>query len=367
MNIEKALSYAAEVTKRSIPDFADGFPDDQSTNYVYKSTENTSWTEGFYPGILWLLYEMTGDEAFRRAAENHYPSMKTRIYERINTAHHDMGFLYSLSCVAQYKLTGDTDAKATALTAADCLIERYHEKGGFIQAWGPLDQQDSYRLIVDCLLNIPLLFWATEVTNNQKYRQIAETHLHTALDTVIRDDYSSYHTYYFDINTGAPLKGTTHQGYADDSCWARGQAWAVCGIPLAYHYTKDESLLEKFNGVTEYFISHLPEDYVPYWDLCFSPEDHQPRDTSAAAIAVCGILEMEKHFPNPKFRQAAENMMNSLAENYTTKNYPNSNGILTDGMYNRNGGDNPECNIWGDYFYLEALMRMKNPDWKLYW
>lgn len=348
--------------------FEKGFPTSQSKNYTYPcSTENNDWTEGFYSGILWLCYEMTKDDTFRKAAELHDSYLKERIEKRAHVAHHDMGFLYTLSNIAQYRLTDSDDAKKTALLAADCLMERFHTVGGFIQAWGPLNEPDSYRLIIDCLLNIPLLYWATEVTGDDKYRKAAITHLHTTMNVIVREDGSTFHTYFFNIETGAPLRGTTHQGYADDSCWARGQAWGIYGLALSYHYTKDESILPLWEKVTDYFIAHLPSDSVPYWDLIFHDGSNEPRDTSAAAIAICGIWEMEKYFNHPDYKKVADEMMESLKKNYTTDRLPSSNGLLTEAMYNRNGGDEPECNIWGDYFYMEALMREENPDWKMYW
>ena len=169
---------------------------------------------------------------------------------------------------------------------------------------------------------------------------------------------------YFDPETGEKLCGVTHQGYSDNSCWARGQAWGICGIAFSYSYTRDERLIPLFNELTECFLSKRPKDNVPYWDMVFTDGD-EPRDTSAAAIAACGILEMNKYIKNEKFMSFCTNMIKSLCENYLTQDF--SNGILTDGMYSRPHGDKPECNIWGDYFFMEALMRINNPNWKMYW
>lgn len=197
---------------------------------------------------------------------------------------------------------------------------------------------------------------------------MAISHLNTAMNVIVRADGSTYHTYFFDIKNGAPLNGVTHQGYSDESCWARGQAWGIYGLALSYHYTKDERILLLWEKVTECFVTHLPADSVPYWDLIFNDGSDEPRDTSAVAIAVCGILEMKKYFSYPKYEKAAREMLDSLNNKYTTEHLATeSNGLLTDGMYNRNDGDEPECNIWGDYFYMEALMRDENPDWNLYW
>ena len=363
--IEKAFQFVLDKIDKDIDKFTDKFPGEQSENYVYQQTDNWSWTESFYTGMIWLSYEITKNDKYLSVAKRHLKSFKDRIDNKVNIDHHDLGFLYTLSCVAGYKLTGDAEAKETALKAADTLITRFQEKGQFIQAWGELGAADNYRLIIDCLLNLPLLFWATEVTGNNKYADIAKKHLKTALSVVLREDGTTHHTYFFDMETGAPLKGVTHQGYSDTSCWARGQAWGVYGTALAYAYTKDEEVLKVYRKITDCFVSKLPKDNVPFWDMDFTDGDDQPRDTSAAAIALCGILEMDKYIKEPKYTECAEKMMESLIDNYLTEDY--SNGILSDAMYNRNGGHQPECNIWGDYYFTEAIVRYKNPDWKMYW
>jgi len=350
----------------NLENFTDRFPAEQSIEYVYPAKECVSWTEGFWTGMLWLAYEITKDEKYEKIATHHTDIFKYRIENRIATDTHDLGFLYTLSCVADYKITGSEIAKNTALNAADLLIERYKPVGEFIQAWGSLDDVNNYRLIIDCLLNLPLLYWATEVTGITKYKDIAARHLKTALSVVIRDDFTTHHTYFFDPVSGKPTKGVTAQGYSDTSCWARGQAWGIYGTALSYHYTKDETLIPIYKNLTQCFISRLPSDYIPYWDMVFTDGD-EPRDTSAAAIAICGIFEMNKYINEPKYVEVADAMLTSLSENYTTKDMPYSNGILKDGMYAKPYGDKPECNIWGDYYYMEALMRKENRDWRIYW
>lgn len=362
--LDKLIEFSVNKVRKGAGEFVKKFPAEQSKDYVYPALDSNSWVEGFWSGMLWLSYELTGDEKLKEIALGQIEIFKNRIENRINVDTHDLGFLYSLSCVSAYKLTGNKDAYDAALKAAELLIERYHEKGEFIQAWGEIGARENYRLIVDCLLNIPLLYWATEATGDNKYREIAIKHLKTTLNVAIRDDYTTYHTFYFDPDTGDRLHGETHQGYRDDSCWARGQAWAVCGIAFSYAYTKDEKLISLFNKVTDCFLSKLPEDNIPYWDMFFTSGD-EPRDTSAAAIAVCGILEMNKYVENNRYYDKAIDIMNSLYNNYLTQGY--SNGILTDGMYARPRGDKPECNIWGDYFFMEAIMRLKKSDWKMYW
>ena len=362
---EDAVRFSLDKIRKNADDFSDAFLSDESHGYVYsRNTECVGWTEGFWTGMLWLAYEFTGDEKFKLAAHELDKLLCRRIYEKRGTDTHDLGFLYTLSCVAEYKITGNEHAKNAALEAAELLIGRFHEKGQFIQAWGSLEDKDNYRLIIDCFMNLPLLFWASEETGDIKYADIAKKHFYTAAGCVIREDFTTYHTYYFDPDTGEKLKGVTKQGYSNDSCWARGQAWGIYGTALAYKYIGDENIEELFNGITECFFGHLPEDGIPYWDMIFI-EGNEPRDTSAAAIAVCGMLEMNRYIKSQKNMDRCIKIMQALEDRYLTDN--KSNGILKEGMYSKPDGSKSECNVWGDYFYLEALMRFNDPDWKMYW
>lgn len=367
MNINEAIAYSIKNIKESLPAFTTQFKQPQSKDYVYEPiiSPDYSWTEGFWTGMIWLAYELTNDETFKDAARIQVELFRERLDKKYNIDNHDMGFLYTLSCVAAYKITGDTRARETAIMSANHLFSRYREKGEFIQAWGDISQTDNYRLIIDCLMNIPLLYWASEETNNPKYAEVAKKHLNTSLKVLLRDDFTTMQTYYFDPETGAPLRGAVHQAYDENSCWSRGQAWIIYGSAISYAYTKDQRLIDIFKGVTKAFIDRLPTDYVAYWDLVFTNGD-QPRDTSAAATAVCGILEMARYIDIPEYVDVAEKILSSLTENYLTCNIV-SNGLLTDGMYSLPHGDKPECTIWGDYFYMEALTRMKKTDWKMYW
>lgn len=365
--IENSLTTVSARVLENHKNFGLTFPCDQTKDYVYTVWNGTSWTEGFWTGMNMLAYEYTRNQKFTDLADCHVDYFKNRLYKGIAVEKHDLGFLYTLSCVAKYKVDGDTKARDIAIDAANLLIGRYREKGEFIQAWGSIDNPLQYRLIIDCMMNIPLLFWASEETGDEKYRIIAEKHLNTTLKTAIRSDYTTHHTFFFDPETGEPVYGKTAQGYSDDSCWARGQAWAVYGLALAYRYTKDEKLLEIFNHVTDVFIDRLPADYVPYWDMVFGDGSGEERDTSAAAVAVCGIIEMNKYFPNDRYMEAAENMLTALASKYDISAKEGVNSILSEGMYSKPAGNKPEANLWGDYFYMEALMRMYNPDWKIYW
>ena len=376
MNIDKAITYAESIVRKSLNYFYDCFPTEQSENLVFKKFENVSWTTGFYEGILWLMYELTGDKAFYNSAKHHSEMFHKRLVDRVELEHHDMGFLYSPSCVAAYKLTGNEDAKRAAVLAAENLITRFQEKGQFIQAWGELGAEDNYRLIIDCLINVPLLYWATEVTGDAKFRDIGERHVKTAMKYVIRPDHSTYHTFFFDPKTGLPKKGVTHQGYRDGSAWGRGQAWGIYGAALSYAGLKQPEYLEIFEQLTDFFLTHLPQNLVPYWDFDFDDGSDEPRDSSCAAVVACGMLEMAKYLSEEKaqyYRGMAKRLIKALSDQCLVRNREESNGILLHGTYCKSSPYNTcpnwgvdECVSWGDYYYMEALTRL-HKEWNSYW
>lgn len=381
--IKQAMEFACAQVIRNLPEFTYKFQNAYSIDNFYAPIDNVDWTNGFWTGEIWLAYEYCKEnertedaKKLREAAEVQVESFLQRIKEKVSVDHHDMGFLYTPSCVAAYKLTGNEKAKEAAVLAADQLITRFHPIGEFIQAWGPMDAPENYRLIIDCLLNLPLLYWATEETGDEKYRDIAEKHIHTAVANVIREDYSTWHTFFFDMETGAPHHGATCQGYRDGSAWARGQAWGVYGMACAYRYTRRTDYIEKFRLVTEYFLEHLPKDLVPYWDLEFCEGQTEPRDSSSAAIAACGMLEMSKYLDAEEaahYRSIAKKLLKSLYENYAVKDSRISNGLVLHSTYSNHSPYNTcnhygvdECNIWGDYFFMEAMTRILK-DWEQYW
>lgn len=369
---EQAINYVLRQLDRSLDVFTDQFPAPASVNQIYPAIGNTEWTSSFWTGMLWLAYEVTRDEKYRNKAELQLESYKERVEKRIATETHDLGFLYTLSCVAAYKLTGNVEAKNIALQAADLLMERYFEKAGIIQAWGNLNNPNQRgRMIIDCAMNLPLLYWAAEMTGDSCYYQAADRHIQQTAAYIIREDASTYHTFYMDTESGLPRYGKTSQGYSDDSCWSRGQAWAIYGLPLSYRYTANGDLLALAEKVSNYYLNRLPDDYVCYWDLIFT-DGEEERDSSAAAIAACGLLELAGHLPlssesRRRYENAALLTLESLANQYTTITVPESNGILLHAVYGKplgNGID--ECCIWGDYYYFEALVRVYK-NWKPYW
>lgn len=374
--IKSALDVAVEQVRRNLPKFTYASQNHSSVANIYPAIANDQWTAGFWPGEIWLAFEHTGDKVFQYAAQIQVQSFLHRIVNRVETDHHDMGFLYSPSCVAAWKLVGDEDGRKAALLAADQLIERFQPIGQFIQAWGRKGVAEEYRYIIDCLLNLPLLYWATAQSGDPKYREVALVHARTTLANSIRPDDSTYHTFYMDPVTGAPVRGVTKQGYSDESAWARGQAWGIAGMAFSYRYEPLAEYREAFERLLAFYLKRLPTDLVPYWDLTFSDKDGEPRDSSSASIVACGLLEMaDLVAPEDaaRYRELARRMIKSLADGYAVKDPAISNGLVLHGTYSKKSPFNTcrgegvdECVSWGDYYYMEALMRLSR-NWSSYW
>ncbi|WP_321336328.1 glycoside hydrolase family 88 protein [uncultured Cohaesibacter sp.] len=375
-DVKVAGDAAVAQVLRNLPDYTYAMQNHSSVDGFYPSCENKQWTCGFWPGEVWLAYEWSGNDVFRQAAQIHVQSFLHRIENKIEVDHHDMGFLYSPTCVAAWKLVGDEDGRKAALLAADQLISRYHPVGRFIQAWGQMGAAENYRYIIDCLLNLPLLYWASAETGDSKYADIARTHAATTLANSVRPDYSTYHTFFMDPETGEPVRGETCQGYKDDSDWARGQAWGVYGMALSYRYDRREDYRETFDHLLGFFLNRLPSDMVPYWDMIFTDGADEPRDSSSAAIVACGLLEMADLVGGSQaqaYRLLARRFVGSLYQTYAVKDPSVSNGLVLHGTYSKKSPYNTctpegvdECVSWGDYYYLEALTRLSR-NWSSYW
>lgn len=361
---KKAIEDAVAKTLNNIDRFGDRFPH-VSQNGVYRQIENNDWTNGFWSGMLWLCYEYTQDERYRAAASRTVDSFRRRLINHVVLDHHDIGFLYSLSAKAQWIVEKDKDARRLALQAADVLMKRWCEPGRYIQAWGPAgDPKEGGRIIIDCLLNLPLLYWASEQTGNPQYREAAATQADKSRRYLVRGDDSSYHTFFFRPETGEPIGGATHQGYTNGSTWTRGQAWGIYGFALSYRYTKEPQYLETAKRMARYFIEHLPADHVAYWDFNVPVTPDTYRDSSASAIAAAGLLELisQLNVQDPErvyFQEWLVKSMTSLVQCCSTVG-EEAEGLLKRGSYHVRGGLSPDdFMIWGDYFYLESLMRLE--------
>lgn len=347
------------------------FPTENRKN-KYAPLHNCGWTGGFWTGLLWLAYEMSGEKKYREVAEQHLLSYRERLVNDYDLDHHDLGFEYTLNSVSAYKITGNEFARESAIMAADALLRRFEPVGGFIKPWGAMNDPVENRCIVDTYLNLPLLFWATNETGNDKYKRVAERHLESTVDLLVRPDGRAYHTYMMDLNYGNPIMPKVDQGYADDSVWSRGQAWVILGLALAYGYNGDTHLRDVQRLATEKFIELLPKDNVPAWDMVFT-DMRTLKDTSASAIAVCGMLEINKLEPDHalagRWGEKVCEMMSALMTSHTARGLNlDSNAILIHGTSSvrHNMGVN-ESVIYGDYYYMEALVRMLRRDWNRYW
>ena len=343
--------------------FKDSFPH-VSVGNKYKYKANTVWTASFFPGMTNLAYGATKDEKFLRNVEAYLKSFEERLEKGIAVDTHDIGFLYTLSCVAVYKLTGNEKAKGIAIKAADKLITRYNPRGEYIQAWKQMGVGvGDVKIIIDCMMNLPLLYWASEVTGDSKYADIAKKHAYTSSKTLVREDGSVYHTYLFDPISGRAIEGKTHQGKLDESTWARGQAWCVYGYALSYILTKDAYFLEVATKAADYFINNLPENFVHYWDFAVTDVNPEVRDTSANSIGACGLLELAKYVSADQkaiYEKTAKIMLEQLCKEYFIDTNKKGYGLLRESFYNIR--DCNECSSWGDYYFVEALCKIHNKE-----
>ncbi|GEN55538.1 glucuronyl hydrolase [Halolactibacillus alkaliphilus] len=363
MTYSKAIDNTLRKTKANISRFNGLFPH-VSEGGKYSLNANEDWTNGFWSGILWLSYEYSNDNVFKVAAQETVDSFRNRWENNIVLDMHDIGFLYTPSSLAQWKIEEKEDAKELTIAAADKLMQRYRPNLKIFQAWGPKDDPDNGgRIIIDCLMNMPLLFWASKETGNQKYKEAATQFVDIARKFLIRGDNSSYHTFYFDQKTGDAVKGATAQGYQNGSTWSRGQSWAIYGFALAYYYTKDSSYLETSIKTAQYFVKQLPENYIAPWDFDAPTNSDTKPDSSACAIAVCGMHELSNlltsDHPEKGFLDSSiHHIMAALIKECETQD--NEQGLLDHGSYSVQENISPDdFVIWGDYFYLEALMRLE--------
>jgi len=311
------------------------------------TTENGYWTGGFWIGLLWFSYEITDDEKYKNKAYKWAKKLESRRNDRT----FDLGFLFYPSFVLGYKRTEDKYLRKMALEAANTLLTLSHGKAGFI--YNKIDEKKG-RTIIDVMMNLPLLWWAYEETGEEKFYNIAYTHSKRTIEEFIRKDYSTIHVIDFNLKTGEIIRKITGQGYTNESCWSRGQAWAIYGFTLSYKYTKDKLFLKTAENLTEYFIKNLPEDYAPYWD--FDDSEKEVKDSSAAAIASSGLLDLSVLSGRKEIREVAITTLNSLCDNYLSGE--DEEGILKHGCFHKPGniGVN-ESLIWGDYYFIEAMMK----------
>ena len=336
--------------------------DENDVNWHF--TNPGAWTSGFWPGILWYLYENTKDNIWRTAAEN-YTRMILPVTNR-KVSSHDMGFITMCSLGNGYRLTGNVEYKEGLLRAADSLSVLFNPKVGTFLSWPAMVKKENWphNTIIDNMMNLELLFWAARNGGNRHLYDIACEHADTTMKYHFRKDYSSYHVAVYDTLTGDFIKGVTHQGLSNESMWARGQAWAIYGYTMVYRETGETRFLDFACKVADIYLTRLPEDLVPYWD--FDAPDlssAEPKDASAAAITASALLELSTYVAKPDssryYYDKAEKMLEILSSsNYKAKDRKDAFLLHSVGHMPR-GGEVDASIIYADYYYLEALTRFK--------
>ncbi|MGO4497645.1 glycoside hydrolase family 88 protein [Paenibacillus sp. 2RAB27] len=361
--IEEAWQQVVKKIDRNSYSIGASFPNGSKDGRYTKSSPH-DWVSGFWPGMLWLVYQETQNERLKDLAVQCEREISQSLWE-FDSLHHDVGFMFGLSSVNQYMLMQDEEAKRHGLMAASLLAGRFNPAGGFIRAWPKWGGEDhSGWAIIDCMMNLPLLYWASREIADPRYRLIAEIHADTVLREFVLADGSVHHIVSFDPETGERMAAIAGQGYAADSAWSRGAAWALYGFALSFAYTGKETYLLAAKKVARFFLDHLPGDFVPYWDFRLPAEaEDMPRDSSAAAIAASGLLELASLLPEAdgrEYQRLAEIILRSLYENYTAHEADeeglllHATGYFAAHIY----VDTPL--IYGDYYYVEALMKLKN-------
>jgi unsaturated chondroitin disaccharide hydrolase len=324
----------------------------------WKTTAEGGWTSGFFPGILWLLYEQSDNKTFKEEAIKRQNNLSGQQY---NTKTHDVGFIIFESFGNGYQLTKNDRYRSIINRTAKSLSLRYNKKVGLIKSWENLNT--AHQTIIDNLMNLQILFWSAKNGGGQNLKKIATSHaLKTAKDFV-RPNGSTYHLVNYNPSTGKIISKMSAQGFSAQSSWARGQAWAIYGFTAAYRETGDVTLLNTAQKTASYFINNLPPDFIPYWDFNAPDKQKAPRDSSAAAIAASGLIELAKIETSQtlknKYMGAAENILLSLSSPKYLSSKATEGNILLHSTYNKNIGDFDTGTIWGDYYFIEALLKYK--------
>ncbi|NQX60762.1 glycoside hydrolase family 88 protein [Paenibacillus qinlingensis] len=345
---------------RMMEQIGDKSPHVANDDGIYDDMRFDWWTSGFWPGILWIMHEMTGKEHYKEAAWEWDGKFEQKSIQD-NNFHHDVGFQYLPTAVIKHKLTGDKDGLRRGLQAANFLAGRFNIAGNFLRAW---NQDKLGWSIVDSTMNLSILFWAAETTGDPRFENIGRAHADTVVQKFIREDGSVNHILSFDPKTGELIESLGGQGAGPQSAWSRGAAWALHGLVNVYRFTGDTQYLKAAQRVANYFLACLPEDYVAHWDFRADASlDNEPRDTSAASCAASGLIDLAAFLPaneGAMYLRAAERMLLSLTVNYGTWDTPEHQAILREGTGNKPAGQNVNVSlIYGDYYYVEALAKLQ--------
>ena len=330
-------------------------PGDCRWNLTPVCQEN--WTMGFWPGILWYAYEASGNAALETAARGYTEALD--FIARQPAYDHDIGFIMFPSFGNGFRLTGDPAYKEAVLATAERLAALFNPAVGTILSWPrEVPNFGGHNTIMDNMLNLETLFWAAENGGDPAWKDIAITHADTTMRYNFRPDGTSYHVAVYDAETGAHKYSCTHQGYADDSMWARGQAWGIYGYTMVYRFTREPRFLEFAQKIADVYLARLPEDKVPYWDFCDPEIPNASKDASAAAVVASALLELST-YTDGKYRADAEAMLRSLYENYRAPEGCDSFLLHSTGHHPA-GKEIDYSIVYADYYFIEALLRLKN-------
>ena len=320
------------------------------------------WTNGFWPGMMWEMFLLTGDEAYRAEAERSEKMLDEALYN-IDVLHHDVGFMWHISAGVNYRLTGSDESRKRALLAANLLAGRFNPLG-FIRAW---NGDRVGWAIIDTMMNLNILYWASDLTGDPRFRKIAMIHADTAMKHFVREDGSCNHIVIFDPETMAFVDNPAGQGFASGSSWSRGQAWALYGFTLSWIHTGRQDYLDTARKVAKYFVSQIQDDWIPRIDFR-QPADVDLKDACAGAIAACGLIELGRQVEGEEakfFFDAGVNIIRAMAENAADwrDEYP---AILTKCSSAYHNGDHHIAMNYADFFFIEAVRKL-NGDSFLFW
>lgn len=335
---------------------------------VHDNREDTDWwTNGFWPGLMWIMYCQTKNEQYKKTAINAENILRKALHEMTDVLHHDVGFMWNISSGVHYRLTKDKQALCDELLAAHILFGRYNLKGGYIRAWNPWnDGGDDHKgwTIIDCMMNLPLLYRATEITDDERFTYIAKAHADKTMKYHVREDGSVKHIVNYNPYNGEYIENFGGQGYDENSSWSRGQAWGLYGFILSYIHTKEEKYLNTAKKIANYFISCLSmdKDYLPLCDFR-APKTPVFYDSTAGACAAAGLIEIANcvsEYEKPLYLNAAIKLLKAMTEKFVdfAEDTDALTGYGTEAYHIENTRHIPI--IYGDYFYIEAIYKLIN-------
>lgn len=360
------LDWVSEKSRNKIPyTTLDGTYDDRSVdNPTGDDADGICWwTNGFWGGMMWLMHHETGLEKYKEIALISEEKLD-RCFQQFYGLHHDVGFMWLPTSVANYRVTGNPESRKRALHAANLLAGRFNLAGGFIRAWNDLKEGDTRGwAIIDCMLNIPLLYWASEETGDPRFKQIAMKHADTAIDAFVRPDGSVNHIVEFDPFQGGVVKTYGGQGYEEGSSWTRGQTWGLYGFMMSYIHTGKDEYLQTAKRIAHYFMANIPDSGVIPVDFR-QPAEPRREDDTAAAIAACGLLEIAKavgEHEKAVYMNAALKLLKTLDASRSDWSR-DTDAILQNGSGAYHSKSHHHAIIYGDFYFIEAIFKLKGND-----